>query len=62
MKDFDFQKVYKGNFISRNWEKVREARKPVLAAVSGYALGGGCELAMMCDLIFASDTARFGQP
>ncbi len=62
MKDFDFQEVYKGNFISRNWEKVREARKPVLAAVSGYALGGGCELAMMCDLIFASDTARFGQP
>ncbi|WP_315862353.1 enoyl-CoA hydratase [Ralstonia soli] len=62
MKDFDFQEVYKGNFISRNWEKVREARKPVVAAVSGYALGGGCELAMMCDLIFASDTARFGQP
>lgn len=62
MKGFDFQKVYQGNFISRNWEKVREARKPVLAAVSGYALGGGCELAMMCDLIFASDTARFGQP
>jgi enoyl-CoA hydratase len=62
MKDFDFQKVCKSNFISRNWEKVREARKPVLAAVSGYASGGGCERAMMCDLIFVSDMARFGQP
>lgn len=62
MRDFDFPKVYKDDFITKNWERIREARKPVLAAVSGYALGGGCELAMMCDLIFASDTARFGQP
>ena len=50
------------NFITRNWEAIRRVRKPVIAAVSGFALGGGCELAMMCDFIIAADTAKFGQP
>jgi enoyl-CoA hydratase len=62
MKDWTFVDVFKGDFISRNWDKVRQVRKPLIAAVAGYALGGGCELAMMCDLIIAADTARFGQP
>jgi enoyl-CoA hydratase len=53
---------YGGDFITRNWEQVRSIRKPVIAAVAGFALGGGCELAMMCDFIIAADTARFGQP
>ncbi len=50
------------NFITRNWETIRRVRKPVIAAVAGFALGGGCELAMMCDFIIAADTAKFGQP
>lgn len=62
MKDRDFVDVYREDFISRNWEIILRVRKPVIAAVSGYALGGGCELAMMCDIVFAADTARFGQP
>ena len=57
-----FVDVYREDFITRNWERVTRARKPVIAAVSGYALGGGCELAMMCDLIIAADNAKFGQP
>jgi enoyl-CoA hydratase len=57
-----FSQVYKEDFITRNWERIRAIRKPVIAAVSGFALGGGCELAMMCDFIIAADNARFGQP
>ena len=62
MATYNFADVYKGDFITRNWEQIRSVRKPVIAAVSGFALGGGCELAMMCDFIIAADNARFGQP
>ena len=62
MAKFSFADAYKGDYISRNWETIRSIRKPVIAAVSGFALGGGCELAMMCDFIIAADTAKFGQP
>jgi len=54
--------VYGSEYITRNWETLKRIRKPVIAAVGGYALGGGCELAMMCDIIIAADTAKFGQP
>jgi enoyl-CoA hydratase len=54
--------VFAEDFITRNWERVTRCRKPVIAAVAGYALGGGCELAMMCDFIIAADNAKFGQP
>jgi enoyl-CoA hydratase len=62
MKDRGYMDVYKGEFITRNWERLKSVRKPVIAAVAGYALGGGCELALMCDIVFAADSARFGQP
>jgi enoyl-CoA hydratase len=62
MKDWGYMDVYKGEYITRNWERMKSVRKPVIAAVAGYALGGGCELAMMCDIIFAAEGARFGQP
>ena len=62
MAKYTFADVYQGDFITRNWETIRSIRKPVIAAVSGFALGGGCELAMMSDFIIAADNARFGQP
>jgi len=62
MANYSFMDVFKGEYITRNWEQIRRVRKPVIAAVAGYALGGGCELAMMCDFIIAADTAKFGQP
>jgi enoyl-CoA hydratase len=62
MASYSFAEVYKGDYITRNWERIRGIRKPVIAAVSGFALGGGCELAMMCDFIIAADNAKFGQP
>jgi enoyl-CoA hydratase len=62
MKDWSFVDVYKSDYITRNWDALRRIRKPLIAAVAGYALGGGCELAMLCDLIVAADSARFGQP
>ena len=62
MAGYSFAEVYKNDFITRNWEQIRSVRKPVIAAVSGFALGGGCELAMMCDFIIAADNAKFGQP
>ncbi len=62
MASWTYMDVYKSDYITRNWETIRRVRKPVIAAVAGFALGGGCELAMMCDFIIAADSARFGQP
>jgi enoyl-CoA hydratase len=61
MQSKSYMDAYMGDFIKK-WERVSETRKPVIAAVAGYALGGGCEIAMMCDFIIAADTAKFGQP
>jgi enoyl-CoA hydratase len=62
MKDFDFQHAFRTDYITRDWEHLRNVRKPVIAAVAGYALGGGCEVAMMCDIVIAAESAKFGQP
>lgn len=62
MHNYDYMHAYKNDFITRHWERLRTCRKPVIAAVAGFALGGGCELAMMCDFIIAADNAQFGQP
>ena len=62
MANFSYMDAYKGDYITRNWERIKTCRKPIIAAVAGFALGGGCEMAMSCDMIFAADTAKFGQP
>ena len=62
MASYTFADAYGQDYITRNWETIRSIRKPVIAAVAGFALGGGCELAMMCDFIIAADNAKFGQP
>jgi enoyl-CoA hydratase len=62
MKDRTFIDVYRADFITKGWERIAQCRKPVIAAVAGFALGGGCEMAMMCDIILAADNAKFGQP
>jgi enoyl-CoA hydratase len=62
MANWTYMDVFKTDYITRNWETMRSIRKPVIAGVAGFALGGGCELAMMCDFIIAADSAKFGQP
>jgi enoyl-CoA hydratase len=62
MATWSYMDVFKADYITRNWEAIRRVRKPVIAAVAGFALGGGCELVMMCDIVIAADNARFGQP
>ena len=62
MQSKSYMDAYLGDFITKDWERLTKCRKPVIAAVAGFALGGGCEVAMMCDMIIAADNAKFGQP
>ena len=62
MQNFSYMDTYLSNYITEGWERVAHCRKPLIAAVAGFALGGGCEMAMMCDFILAADNAKFGQP
>ena len=62
MKDYGYMDAFMADYITRDWEHIRRIRKPVIAAVAGYALGGGNELAMMCDIVIAAENAKFGQP
>lgn len=62
MQGWSYMDVYKQDYLGGNWESLKRIRKPIIAAVSGYALGGGCELAMLCDIIIAADNSKFGQP
>jgi len=62
MQNFNYMDAYQRDFITDGWERLAQCRKPTIAAVAGFALGGGCEIAMMCDMIIAADTAKFGQP
>ena len=62
MVNWSYMDVYKSDYITRNWEALKRTRKPVIAAVAGFALGGGCEIALACDIVVAADTAKFGQP
>jgi enoyl-CoA hydratase len=62
MTNWSYMDVYKADYITRNWEALKRTRKPVIAAVAGFALGGGCEIALACDIVVAADTAKFGQP
>ena len=62
MANYDYRETYGNDYIGRNWEHILDIRKPIIGVVSGYCLGGGCELAMMCDFLIAADNAKFGQP